>query len=69
MINFDQLKCGCGEGYASHVDGLCRFCRENLLSRSEGKAAGVRHSGDGITLHDYQAYQAKKGYVYPNGAP
>lgn len=44
------MKCKCGKGYASLVDGLCRFCRENKYSRRECKSVGVRHRGDGMDL-------------------
>lgn len=48
--------CKCGKGYASSVDHLCRFCREDLLSRAEAKKIGVRHRGDGLSLYDYQKF-------------
>jgi len=30
----DAIKCKCGRGYASEVDRRCKFCREELISRS-----------------------------------
>ena len=46
------LVCKCKKGYASHVDGLCRFCREKNMSRSEAKERGCRHKGDGVSLSE-----------------
>ena len=48
-------QCGCGRGYASAFDGICKFCRESLVSRAVAKKFGVRHRGDGMDLDQYQA--------------
>jgi hypothetical protein len=48
-----KIECRCAKGHASEIDGLCRFCREKLLSRAEAKRAGVKTRGDGITLEAY----------------
>jgi hypothetical protein len=53
------MKCKCGEGYASEIDTLCRFCREHLLSRAEAKKVGVKHRGDGCTLDQYSRAKMK----------
>ncbi len=45
-----MIVCDCLRGYASQLDGLCRFCREKKYSRAFCKEAGVRHDGDGLTL-------------------
>lgn len=46
------MKCKCGKGYASQIDNLCKFCRENEsnLTRAKLKKLGVKHQGDGLTL-------------------
>lgn len=54
MAPLDPIVCGCGKGYASHYDGLCRFCREKLVRRAVAKYHGVRHSGDGMTITQYR---------------
>lgn len=42
--------CGCGRGHGSHIDGLCKFCRETKYSRAQAKSVNVRHRGDGMSL-------------------
>lgn len=54
----NPIKCKCGKGYASAYDNLCKFCRENLLSRAEAKKVGVKHQGDGLSV---DAYRVAKG--------
>lgn len=49
----DTNNCKCGKGNASSYDGLCRFCREKLFSRSEAKRVGVRTRGDGMSVGQY----------------
>lgn len=56
-----MIICGCSKGYASEVDGLCRFCRENKYSRAFCKEAGVRHNGDGLTLDQEDIIIKKHG--------
>ena len=46
--------CVCGNGNASPYDNLCRFCREDLLSRADGKKVNVRHKGDGMSITQYR---------------
>jgi len=55
-----NIVCGCRKGYASEVDGMCRFCREHTVSRAEGKNLGVKHRGDGMTTEqkNNQTYKA-----------
>jgi len=52
------MKCQCGKGYASEVDHLCKFCRENKVRRAVAKQVGVKYRGDGMTLDQYE--KAKK---------
>jgi len=52
----DKLVCSCGEGYASVIDGNCKFCREHLFSRRIGKSLGVKHAGDGLRLEKLLEY-------------
>ncbi|UOW66374.1 hypothetical protein vBAspATola_31 [Aeromonas phage vB_AspA_Tola] len=47
------MKCKCGKGYASEVDGRCKYCREGMHSRALCKSVGVRHRGDGLSLDQY----------------
>ncbi|AUR82765.1 hypothetical protein NVP1271B_67 [Vibrio phage 1.271.B._10N.286.54.B4] len=49
----ERIVCGCGKGYASHFDRLCRFCRESLVRRAVARKVGVTHRGDGITIEQY----------------
>jgi len=49
-----HIVCGCGEGYASEYDNLCKFCREHKLRRAEAKKVGVRHRGDGLSVVQYR---------------
>lgn len=51
-----QNRCGCGKGFASSYDNLCRFCREHSVSRAEAKRFGVKTRGDGMTVE-----QLRKG--------
>ena len=53
--------CSCKKGYSSPYDGICRFCREDLLSRAEGRKFGVRSRGDGLSLEQYEKYLISKG--------
>lgn len=46
----NRIVCGCGKGYASHVDGRCCFCREKAFRRAEAKKVGVKYRGQGMTL-------------------
>lgn len=59
-----KLVCACGEGYASVIDGNCKFCREHLVSRRVGKELGVRHSGDGLRLEQFLEYLKGKHKWY-----
>lgn len=54
------IVCGCGKGHASEYDGLCKFCREDTVSRSVAKRVGVRYSGDGMCI---DAMRVLKGEV------
>jgi len=45
-----MFKCLCGKGYASDADHLCRYCREETVSRAQAKSVGVLRSGDGMTI-------------------
>lgn len=56
----EKLVCACGAGYASVIDGNCKFCREHLVSRSVGKSLGVRHRGDGMRLESWLKYLQSK---------
>lgn len=51
-----KLKCHCGKGAASVMDGNCKFCREHLFSRRIGKSLGVKHAGDGLRLEKLLEY-------------
>lgn len=46
--------CKCGKGYASDVDNMCKFCREEIVSRADARKVGVRHRGDGLTLEQWE---------------
>lgn len=50
----DAVKCTCGKGHASIYDGLCKFCREYKLRRSQARAVGVDHRGDGCSVDQYR---------------
>ncbi len=54
------MVCECKKGYASAFDGLCKFCREQLVRRAVAKKAGVRHRGDGLTVEQYQSIQREQ---------
>ena len=56
----DKSKCSCGKGYASKVDGMCKFCREKTFRRAEAKKIGVSHRGDGLTLEDLDKYRLRE---------
>lgn len=56
----DKIICKCKEGYASEYDDLCKFCREDTVSRSKAKSVGVRHRGDGLSV---MAMKVLKGEV------
>lgn len=58
----DKIKCGCGKGYASPADNLCKHCREYRFSRAQCVKVGVKHRGDGMTLDQAAALC---GGVYP----
>ena len=45
-----KSKCKCGKNYASNVDNVCRYCREDEFSRAEGKRVGVNYRGAGMDL-------------------
>lgn len=50
----DNIKCECGKGYASEYDSLCKFCREDLVSRAVAKKVSVKHRGDGMSIEQYK---------------
>ena len=54
-------KCGCGKGYASDYDNLCKFCREHLVRRAVAKKFGVKHRGDGMSVEQYRNCQRPRG--------
>jgi hypothetical protein len=62
----DSCKCGCGKGYASIYDGLCKFCREGLVRRAVAKSVNVRHRGDGMSVDQYRVAigELKRSDVY-----
>ena len=49
-----RLVCDCNKGYASAYDGLCKFCREGLISRAQAKKVNVRSRGDGLSIDQYR---------------
>jgi hypothetical protein len=56
MNNYQVSKskvCACGKGHGHHIDGICKFCREQKVSRAEAKSVGVRYRGDGISVDQY----------------
>lgn len=48
----ERIVCKCRKGYASPVDKLCKFCREDKYcgTRRERLLYGVKHRGDGLPL-------------------
>jgi len=60
MDNIIRNKCGCGKGYASEYDSMCKFCRETLVSRAIAKKYGVKHRGDGMSVTQYRYSQRDK---------
>ena len=48
------MQCKCRKGKASPYDNLCKFCREELISRAEAKKVNVRHRGDGLSIDQYR---------------
>ena len=49
-----SIVCGCGKGYASEYDNVCRFCREDLVRRAVAKSVNVRYRGDGMSITQYR---------------
>jgi hypothetical protein len=58
--------CVCGKGKGSLYDGICRYCREHLVSRAEAKKVNVRHRGDGMSVDQYRVVkgEVKRSEVY-----
>lgn len=56
----EKIKCRCGKGFASSVDGICKYCREYKYSRSVTKKMGVRNRGDGLSLEDEARYNGSR---------
>lgn len=58
--------CFCGQGYASRFDNLCKFCRENTVSRADAKRVNVRHQGDGMSIDQWKVLNGlvKRSEVY-----
>jgi hypothetical protein len=61
-----DIKCGCGKGFGSEYDGLCKFCREQLVRRAVAVKVNVRHRGDGMSVDQYRVAigEVKRSEVY-----
>lgn len=58
-----RLICKCRKGYASLVDGMCKFCREKQYSRARAKSVGVKHRGDGMTINQINKLE-ERGRIF-----
>jgi hypothetical protein len=52
-----RIVCKCHHGYASQVDGLCRYCRAKEYSCADKKKVGAK---DGMTLDQKDRLEKRK---------
>ncbi len=53
-LKMSKHVCKCGKGYASTIDWLCRFCREDqhCPTQRDCRRYGIRR-GEGLTVYQF----------------